>query len=712
MTIFASIKTVLLTSAALALPTGLHAQTVPNPATANSADADPARPGTEAQTAAGDIVVTAQKRSERLQDVPVQVDVLTAKSIEAQQIKQTADIVATIPNLTIEKTDTYTNSVIVLRGISQASNADTPVAVIVDGVPQDDPKQFNMHLFDIAQIEVLKGPQGSLYGRNAEAGAIIITTAAPSNDLRGFADLSYGNGQTFDGSGGISGAIVPDKVQFRLSGSFFHTDGLIFNTFRRVNNDRVPHDWSLRGNLYFNLAEGTRLQLIAQHEDFNAAGVYFVPVFSGSANDFQKPQSNFPNRGSGTSTNLTAKLEQELGFATLTSISGHTKLDQIQTTDVDFTNPVTVPGFSLGDNQPFNNRIFSQELRLTSNKGPFRWLVSGDYLHANQFISTNIFVDTGHPATDPTNPALIILSNPAQNKRSNYGISAQADYDIGALTLTAGGRYDSDHRTQDNLLNGSERRATFSKFQPKVTATYKLDAEKLVYATYGVGFRSGGFNPPSFRVPLYYAEVLTNYEVGFKTQWLDRKLTVNGALFRSDIRNYQFSYIDFGSGSEVTGNIDRVRLNGAELEVRVNPLSGFNLFGNLGYAKPKDRRFAAFPQYVGNETPRANNITLNGGFDYTVPVSATTSLFLRANAQHYSSKYWFIDNLDVQRPKTYVNGSLGLTRGGITATFWAKNIFNTKAYETYFPSQSTGAPFDVAFPNRPATYGGEVSFKF
>ena len=709
---FAPTKAMLLTSAALALPTSLHAQAVTPAAIAMNADA-PVLPGVETQTATGDIVVTAQKRAERLQDVPAQVDVLTARSIEAQQIKQTQDIVATIPNLTIEKTDTYTNSVIVLRGISQASNADTPVAVIVDGVPQDDPKQFNMHLFDIAQIEVLKGPQGSLYGRNAEAGAIIITTAAPTNELHGFADLSYGNGNTFDGAAGVAGAIVPDKVQFRIAGSFFSSDGLIYNTFRNVRNDRVPHDWSLRGNLFFHLDDDTRLQIIAQHQDFDAAGVYFVPVFSGNANDFEKPQSNFPNRGSGTMTNATAKLEHDFDFATLTSITGYTALNQIQTTDVDFTNPVAVPGFSLGDNQPFSNKIFSQELRLVGTSHRFRWLVSADYLHANQFISTNIFVDTGQPATDPTNPALIILSNPAKNKRSNYGASAQVDYDVlDRLTLTAGGRYDSDLRIQDNLTNGQERRARFSDFQPKLTATYKIDSQKLVYATYGVGFRSGGFNPPSFVTPLYGDEKLTNYEIGFKTQWLDRKLTINGALFRSDVDNYQFSYIDFNSGSEVTGNIDRVRVNGAELEVSVVPAKGFSLFGNLGYAEPKDRKFSAFPQYVGNETPRASNISLNGGFDYSASISDRSALFIRGNIQHYGERYWFIDNLNVQRPKTYVNGSLGFTHGGITATLWAKNIFNTKAYETYFPKQSTGAPFDVAFPNRPATYGGEVAFRF
>jgi iron complex outermembrane recepter protein len=107
----------------------------------------------------------------------------------------------------VARNDTYSNSTIVLRGITQANNSDVPVAIIVDGVPQDDSKQFNSHLYDIAQIEVLKGPQGSLYGRNAEAGAIIITTAAPSNDFKGFADVSYGKGSTLDTNAGLSGAL-------------------------------------------------------------------------------------------------------------------------------------------------------------------------------------------------------------------------------------------------------------------------------------------------------------------------------------------------------------------------------------------------------------------------------------------------------------------------------------------------------------------------
>jgi len=699
----------LLASSALLLPGAALAQ-AQGPAAAPAAETSPS-----------DVIVTAQKRSEKLQDIPVQVDVLTASTIQARQIRMTADIVTTVPNLSVERTDTYTNSVIVLRGLSQASGADAPVAVIVDGVPQNDPKQFNMHLFDISQIEVVKGPQGSLYGRNAEAGAIIITTATPTNELHGFADISYGRGSTLDASGGISGPLVKDKILFRLAGSWFSSDGVIPNSFRGVGADKVKHDWSLRGSLLFNLSDTVHLTLIGNHSDFNAGHVFFVPVFSGSTNDFQLPRGNFPNFGNGTSTNVTGKLEADLGFATFTSITGYTKLKQIQVTDVDFTNPVeaaarpaqTFP-FQLGDYQPFSNEIVSQEVRLVGPSGqPLRWLVSADYLHSKQFINTHLFFDTGNPAVDPTNPANLFRENPANNYRTSWGFSGQIDYDLAAgLTVTAGARYDTDKRRQQNLTNGQVRNATFDDFQPKLSLSYKIDPTHMIYASYGAGFRSGGFNPPSASVPISQAEKLTNFELGFKTQWFNRALTLNGAIFYSDINNFQYSYIDFASGSQITGNIDKVRIKGLELEAKVNFSADFDIYGNLGITDPKIRRLALFPQYVGNVVPRGYRASINGGFDFRHSLSDTMSVFVRGDVQHTSSKYWYYDNLDVQAPKTYVNGSIGMKIDRVTATFWARNVFNTRAYETYFPSQSTGFPYDAAYPNRPATYGVELAARF
>jgi iron complex outermembrane receptor protein len=680
------------------------------PAAAPSGAVDP-------QANQNEIIVTAQKRSEKLQNVPIQVDVLTGRMLEARQVRMTSEIARTVPNLTIEKTDVYSNSVIVLRGIAQASNADAPVAVIVDGVPQDDPKQFNMHLFDVAEIEVLKGPQGSLYGRNAEAGAVIINTVQPTNDFHAVIDGSFSRGSTLETTASVSGPIVADKVLFRIAGSYFHTKGVIPNIFRHVPNDSVPHDWSVRGNLLVNFGPNSRLTLIAQHGDYNAGHVFFVPVWSGNSNDFQLPRGNFPNYGSGKSTNLTGKFESDLGFATLTVISGYTHLRQVQITDVDFTNPVEATlhpnafPFQLGDNQPFSNSIYSEEVRLTGGTGTrLRWLVSADYLHARQFINTHLFFDLGNPSSDPFNPALTLTQNPAINSHSNWGASAQVDYDATrALTLTAGIRYDNDKRRQLNLLNNVTRTATFDAAQPRLSAAYKFSPDKLVYASWGVGFRSGGFNPPSFRIPIYADERLTNYEIGFKTQWLDHHLTLNGALFHSLVNNLQFSAIDFNTGSEVTSNVDRARINGAELEAVATIVPGFDLFGRMGLSDPKITKFAANPAVVGNVLPRGYKASFNTGFDFTQRVAPDTNFFIRGDLQHYSRKYWFVDNLDVQSPKTYVNGSFGVTFRNFTATVWGKNIFGVRAYETYFPGQQTGLPYDVGYPNRPATYGVELT---
>jgi iron complex outermembrane receptor protein len=662
-----------------------------------------------------EIIVTAEKRAQPIQEVPAAVDVLTSGDLDALQITQAPQIAQTVPNLVVAKNDTYPNSTIVLRGITQANNSDVPVAVIVDGVPQDDSKQFNTFLYDIASIQVLKGPQGSLYGRDAEAGAIIITTAPPTDHLTGQADFSAGSGTTRTERGEISGAFVPDTLLFRLAGYYETSDGQILNPFRHDHSDYIDYDRGLRGDIELRITPKIKLDLIGQFRDFDAGVAYFAPVFSKDPNDVQDPQGDFPGKDRGQQTFASAKLEADLGFATLTSVSGYARIAEHQISDVDFTNPVWHPEvFQVGDNQPSWNRILSQDLRLVSpSTDRLRWLASADYLESNSLLSTNIFLDSGHFATDPFNPAFLLVSSSATAKRSDYGLSGQVDYDIlSGLTLTGGLRYDHDHREQTNLANGAQRQADFSATQPKVTVRYTLSPDSIVYATYGVGFRSGGFNPPNFSIPIFAEEKLTNYEIGFKSQWLDRRLTINASAFTGNVDGYQYSYIDFRTASPVTGSIDRVRITGGELETHFRAATGLNVFANVGVSVPTIERSALFPQYVGNETPRAQNYSFQAGFDYTRALSERLSWFLGANADYHSRTYWYVDNLDVQRPKTYVNARLGLQSGAWTVTLWGKNITNTRAYETYDPNQATGAGRDVGLPNAPASFGGELTWRY
>jgi iron complex outermembrane receptor protein len=641
-------------------------------------------------TPLNEIIVTAEKRAQPLEEVPAVVNVLTSADLEALQITQAPQIAQTVPNLVIAKNDTYTNSTIEMRGITQANNSDVPVAVIVDGVPQDDSKQFNTFLYDIQSIQVLKGPQGSLYGRDAEAGAIIITTTPPTNHFTSHADFSAGSGAMRMGRGEISGAIIPDTILFRMAGYYETRDGQILNAFRRDHSDYIDYDRGVRGDLELRITPEVKLNLVGQFRDFDVGTTYFAPIFSANPNDIEDPQGDFPGKDRGQQTFASAKLEADLGFATFTSVSGYARIGEHQISDVDFTNSVWHPEvFQVGDNQPSWNRVLSQDLRLVSpNTARLRWLASADYLESKSLLSTNIFVDTGHFATDPFDPALLLVSSSAISRRSDYGLSGQVDYDVlRALTITGGLRYDHDQRKQTNLANGAQRQADFSATQPKVTLRYTLSPDRIAYLSYGVGFRSGGFNPPNFSIPIFAEEKLTNYEVGFKSQWLDRRLTINVAAFTGHVNGYQYSYIDFRTASPVTGSIDRVSI-------------------------PTISKSTLFPQYVGNETPRAQNYSFQAGLDYSRALSDRVSWFLGANAVYYSRTYWYVDNLDVQNPKTYLNARLGVQSGPWTATLWGKNITNTRAYETYDPNQATGAGRDVGLPNEPASFGGELTWRY
>src|SRR5262249_4529642 len=269
-----------------------------------------------------EVVVTAQKRSERLQDVPIQVDVFTAQSIADSGIRDTSDFVGYVPNMTFDRADTYRNSFVVVRGLAQVTNADPPIAVIVDGVPQVDQKQFNMRLFDLDQIEVLKGPQGTLYGRDAIGGAVIINTRRPSDHFSGYADVAAGNGKSVDANVGVSGPLGSDRLLLRLSGDYVHQGGLISNTFRRDRSDFVHHDYSTPAPLTFLASDTWTIDVRGQFGRFSGASNEYSWIQPANPNTFVDPTYGFYPNSSGESTDAVIKIDGDLGFAKLTWING------------------------------------------------------------------------------------------------------------------------------------------------------------------------------------------------------------------------------------------------------------------------------------------------------------------------------------------------------------------------------------------------------
>ncbi|WP_419814278.1 TonB-dependent receptor [Glacieibacterium sp.] len=695
----------LLSAAAFATP--VVAQTV---VAAQTVDAD-AQPS--------DIVVTAQRRSERLQGVPIQIQALTSATIQNAGIRTSGEALSLTPNASFDQGNTYKSTFITMRGLTQINNADPPVAFVIDGVPQTDQTQLNVNLFDIERIEILKGPQGALYGRNASGGAINIVTKLPGNQLGGFANGQYSNGNGIIGSAGLAGPLIADKLLFSVDGSYNHFGGLVDNSFRGDHSDFIDHDWTLRGRLIAKPTDTLTVDLHGEYGKYQASSNYYSAVFSANPNDFVDPQFNIPGSARGRNANVSAKIDLDLGFATATSITGHTDLTQVNRADLDYRNPVQSPsgifglGFQAGQGQDLKLKTTSQELRLVSNGHErFRWLGGVYYLHTDRDLRTRAFVDLNSDPAQIDTPALLFANKQESNSNNAYAAFAQADFDIlPVLTLTGGLRYDEDHRNQNDLIANIRRTRTYDHVQPKVTLTYKPSSDLLFYATFGTGFRSGGFNAPAVSIPDFGAETLQNYEGGFKAQFFDRKVTFNGAYYFENVKNYQYFYVEAASASQVIDNIDKVHIQGIELELSARPVTGFEITGAIGttLSRIKDSTTASD---IGNRTPRTVPFSSNLSAQYSVPLSDRVNGLARLDWQHFGKKYWGADNVDVQNAYDLVNLRAGVEFGNFGVFGFTKNLLNDKYYSEYVPTKYSGLDVALGYRGRPRTYGVEARVKF
>jgi iron complex outermembrane receptor protein len=674
--------------------------------------------------AAGDsleeIVVTAQKRSERLQDVPIQVDVFTAQGIADSGIKNTSDFVGYVPNMTFDRADTYRNSFVVVRGLAQVTNADPPIAVVVDGVPQVDQKQFNMRLFDLDQIEVLKGPQGTLYGRDAIGGAVIINTRAPTDRIAAFGDVTYGNGSMWDTTAGISGPLGSDRVLFRLSGEYLTQGGLIDNTYRHDKSDFVHYDYTTRARLTAQVSDGWSIDLRGQFGRFSGSSNQYSWISPANTNTFVDPTFSFRPNSTGYSEDFVAKADGDLGFATLSWVSGYDRITEVNRADLDFSNPVQDPGgflnlgFQVGQGQDLDDKIYSEELRLTSrSSGPLRWVVGAAYQYADKSLQTRAFVDLNGEPNQINNSALVIVNNNGRNHNRSVGTYGQVDYDLlPTLTVTGGLRYDHDDRERRDLIAVNQYQSTsFLAWQPKLTLTYKPQRGMLLYLTGSSGYRPGGFNASPL-VPTYRSEFVRNFEGGFKTSWLDDSLIVNGALFYERDHNYQYYYVDVRTASQIDQNIGLVGIKGAELETQWHATSRWLFFADFGYSDSKIKELPAYPQFVGNYTPNLTPWNAAAGTELRGTLTNELNWYGRIDAQLYGKKYWQLDNMDVQNAKQYLNVRLGVEAGRWNAYLWGRNITNTSAYSQYVsPSLGIGVA-GIGFLVPPAAYGVEIRANF
>ena len=674
---------------------------------------DRATPADSGQLA--DIVVTARKRLESINTVPLAMTAVTAATIERAGVSSVEKLNTLVPSFTqVPAQDPGTN-VITIRGITQVRFGEPPVALVVDGVQASSPDEGAQTLTDIERIEVLKGPQGATYGRNAIGGAINITTKTPTNSMATEASVTAGNGGYYQVFGGSSGPIVADKLLYRVSGSYTNFDGLIRNRTLDRKVDKTE-SYDFRGRLIFKPTERLSFDLRSNFEHLNGGSAYYYPITGNDRiNGVYPVVSNRAGRGERRLRDFSLKIDYDLGGPTLTSISAYSytraaTLGQ----DLDFFPYPLQPGFGgLTLFQDRKVRGLSQELRLTSaSSGPLRWLVGAYYLNTHRDVDSEVHLDLGPGTAADVGP---ILSNlPERNRNNAYALFASVDYDISSkMKISVGLRQDWDDRHQTNPITASEVSRTFKALQPKASLSYFLQPDKMLYISAGRGFRSGGFNQQSTLFGREYgAEIANTYEGGTKLSLANRKVQLNGAVFYTTQRNVQVYRFDAATGAQGILTIRKAHHYGIEgdLNARVSRALSINLGGSL--IESKIDNYDGTNLYRGNKLPHVNGFQYNAGVQYDRKMSDRIDITARADFSSYGDLYWFIDNAAKQQQVRLVNARVIITRVPFSLTLAAENLFSRRYNTDYFSSFFAGTPTDVGYPNEPRQFTAKIAFKF
>ena len=710
----------------------------------------PAQNATASSEEIEEVLVTARRRSETFRDVPMTVNVFTSEAIEAAGIDRPADFIARVPNMTLVETQNAGNAFVVIRGISQARNSEPSVAVLVDGVLETNPAEFNQELFDIEQIEVLKGPQGAVYGRNAIGGAIIITTKQPGDEFQGRVKLGYGNENSIRAQAGVSGPLG-ETFGYRASVSYYETDGFLPSTFLGGKADPVE-SLSARLRLDFKPSDTFSGDVRLSYENLDTRGFYFVIPRDVEANPFatfttppnandvtspiQVDQTGVDDRDLFTGA---VRLNFDLGGGTLTSVSAYNSTEEIITGDAYDFRPAAnsifnvLLGFDLNQSQFLDLDSWSEEIRFTSSEeGRLRWILGGYFVHTDRLISTGNMVDDGtgvypvyhQPRLSGNNPSATFLADTQDNDA--WALFGDLVFEINdKLELDVAVRYDEDKRenTTDtppaflpdpSASTGEVRSETFSETQPKFTLRYKPNQDMTFYGGWSRGFRSGGFNQTGVGAvadasgiagvnDIFQAEVADTWEVGFKGQFLDRRLNVGLALFDTESTNGYFFVFLAANSTQNLGNLD-ADYQGAELEISGHVTDNLELFGSVGWTDSEITGMED-PSVVGNQAPLVSDVTYNLGAQWRQPFSDALALTVRADYRHVGETWWEPYNVTSRDPIDLIDLRIGLEGGKWAVTAWSQNLGD----EEYNAEFSPGGFLFRALPQR---YGVEFTYNF
>jgi iron complex outermembrane recepter protein len=708
----------------------------------------------EAAGEVGDIVVTAQRRSQRLEDVPLSVSVFGDDFITRGRSQTVADLVAYTPGVSGTTVSTTTPRITV-RGVSTEDfgvGSDPALGIYVDDIYLGRGVSSIADLFDVERVEVIKGPQGTLFGRNTTAGAISIKTARP--DATAFAanaDASLGNFGLVTARGALNLPLGGD-LALRIAGSTRNRDGFVANTLGGRIAAIESH--AVRAGLGF---DGGTLRALLSAEyraGRSQPGPYLNRVLVGT-DPFGPISSNLidgtPERARDhiDAYRATLRIEAELGDAvTLTSITGYNGFDNSYLEDTD-ASPLTLLHFGTDGRQD----SYSQELRLTGKSGAFAWSFGAsfarDIIASYQYAAfseedfcTILFAGSCADALGVAGAARVREASLGRVRNTSGAI--YGDVTLSAtdrLELVGGLRWARDVKRfrlrlplNDNLLGpviivppspdqlaalGSlgadgtlRQRFAASSWQPRAAIRYRLTEEISAYLSASRGFKAGGFNQLS-PGPAFAPEKIWSYEAGVKGTAFDRRLRFDLSVYRFDYRDLQV-LVDF-AGSVVTRNAGAASGEGVELQLSARPVDGLTISGGLALQNAKYDRFIPnnTQDFSGNRLVRAPRFSSNLVVDGAFPLREGLAALARVEASYRSRQFFDPSNRLWESQKGYalVNASIGLGIGeGWEARTWIQNVFNKRYLVD--TSQVVADVLEYAQRGEPRTYGIQIVAKF
>ncbi|MCG8505837.1 MAG: TonB-dependent receptor [Sphingomonadales bacterium] len=754
------------------------------------------------------LIIKGLKRDTTFLEVPASVSVFDEEAISNAGVKRPQDYLRLIPNVTFIQANHAGEAFVNIRGQASVRQSESAVAVVIDGVQLSTQNEFNGELFDLQQIEVLKGPQGALYGRNAAAGAIIVTTKSPTDDLEGQATLTAGNWDTYKANASLGGAIVPEKLRFRVAGSVNTSDGPFKNIVTGEDSyrseealGRVRLDWLVNENLTLDMRAGiSHLTGGATAANAQVAGSTVGGIFVPAAdtNNADIPfVADVPGDNRQSKFNASVKADYEMDIGTLTSVTAWNQItDNYQAKNFPYAafadprNDFGVFAAVFGDRtQKFRiaNRAFTQEIRLTSPSDQrIRWQAGFYFLSADRYFTTEQGLN-GRPILNPDGTIMTpVIFNPDGTLTRNlmgggailptfgidgidtvnptdlyddnkYGFTNYAPFgnvqvDITEdLELSAAVRYDVEKRSVQTLtpdipnpvtgaptynlcvLNTGRAASdcreseTFKQVQPKVTLTYKFGNNGSVFASYGRSFKSGGFNPIGTRAALlaspgadpdqifvqdaYGKEVADSFELGFKSVWGAGRVTLNGALFYTDVSNAQQFEFFPSAGIQAVSSIDQVEIKGFELDGTLRINDSVSLFAGFGYIDSTVKELRAAPQFEGNRAPFSYNYNIVAGTQVVHPIANSMDFLFRLQYTRTGTIWWDAANLDGTRrdPIDLIDARIGVAAGRWEFALWSQNLTNEKYNSEAVPLL---AIINAVFKAPTRSYGAEAKIRF